>query len=136
MIRRYDRLAGDLVADTSDAWVITQGEPHSSNFIIGRNGRCHLVDWDTVRLAPRERDVSAFGFAGPTVPVEYRSEAGCSAVRARVLELFRARWMLCEICEYADRFHRAHEDGPDERRAWDELVLNMPNETTWPGCGT
>ena len=57
MLREYDSLAAD-VASLDDAWVVTHGEPHSGNFIASPDGAMHFVDWDTVRLGPRERDLA------------------------------------------------------------------------------
>ena len=50
-----DRLAAD-VAGRRGEWVVTHGEPHAAN--VMRTGESHvLVDWDTVALAPPERDL-------------------------------------------------------------------------------
>ena len=63
-----DRLAAG-VAERDGEWVVTHGEPHAAN--VMRTGTGHvLVDWDTVALAPPERDlwmvVGASGHAGAT----------------------------------------------------------------------
>ncbi len=47
-----DRLAADVRSD----WVVTHGEPHAGN-VLTADGRRLLVDWDTVALAPPERDL-------------------------------------------------------------------------------
>jgi spectinomycin phosphotransferase len=50
-----DRLAAN-VAERRGDWVVTHGEPHPANVI--RTGAGHVfVDWDTVALAPPERDL-------------------------------------------------------------------------------
>ena len=50
-----DRLAAS-VEERRRPWVITHGEPHAGN--VMRTGAAHvLLDWDTVALAPRERDL-------------------------------------------------------------------------------
>ena len=40
----------------SAPWVITHGEPHAGNVMRAADGHL-LVDWDTVALAPPERDL-------------------------------------------------------------------------------
>ena len=50
-----DRLAAE-VARRGSTWVITHGEPHSAT-LCGPGADHALVDWDTVALAPRERDL-------------------------------------------------------------------------------
>jgi hypothetical protein len=52
----YDDLVA-VVRGSSADWVITHGEPHRGNVIREPRGGVHLVDWDTTRIAPRERDL-------------------------------------------------------------------------------
>src|SRR5438552_3569247 len=57
---------GQLAEATAGArskTVITHGEPHPAN-LMSVGGRLALIDWDTVGLAPPERDVSLIA-AGP-----------------------------------------------------------------------
>src|SRR6185503_14185813 len=55
LLRLLDRLATD-VASRDAEWVVTHGEPHAAN-IIRTDAGLALIDWDTVALAPRERDL-------------------------------------------------------------------------------
>jgi Phosphotransferase enzyme family len=50
-----DRLAA-AIAQRGDPFVVTHGEPHSGNVMRAGTTRL-LVDWDTVALAPPERDL-------------------------------------------------------------------------------
>src|SRR5262249_18785548 len=55
----FDELAGQI--GTADRQlVISHGEPHPAN-LINANGKLRLVDWDTVGLAPLERDLWMLG---------------------------------------------------------------------------
>ena len=51
---RPARRRGGASAEVS--WVVTHGEPHAGNVMRTSEGRV-LVDWDTVALAPPERDL-------------------------------------------------------------------------------
>ena len=55
-LHAYDQLAG-RVRDAPGPWVVTHGEPHGSNVILGAAGDRWLVDWDTTLIGPRERDL-------------------------------------------------------------------------------
>ena len=55
LLRTYEDLAR-RVASREDRFVITHGEPHAANAITAPSGLV-LVDWDTVLLAPPERDL-------------------------------------------------------------------------------
>ena len=58
----YDRTVDDVLADDA-RMVMTHGEPHAANVMIGGDGRYHVVDWDTAAsratgarpLGPRSR---------------------------------------------------------------------------------
>jgi thiamine kinase-like enzyme len=53
----------EQVGALSTAWVVTHGEPHPAN-VIRTPGGLKLIDWDTVQLAPAERDL--WMVAGPS----------------------------------------------------------------------
>jgi spectinomycin phosphotransferase len=128
LLARHDELAAELAADDAEAWVVTHGEPHSANFIRSVDGSLHLIDWDTVRLAPRERDLFALLIQDPLVLAAYQRAAGRYTPRRAVMELFQARWILTEICEYVVRFRGPHGDTLDDRASWEELVDDLPEE--------
>lgn len=52
---RYVELVHELEADSSPS-VLTHGEPHSANVIVTTDGQRLLIDWDSARGAPRERE--------------------------------------------------------------------------------
>lgn len=131
LLRHYDALVHAALRD-SGRWVITHGEPHSGNFIRDEAGRLHLIDWDTVRLAPRERDLSSLPVDAPEVLAAYQSMAGAVQPRAALLELFRAWWDLCEICIYADHYRNQHEDTEDDAIRWPAFRDYLDIAARWP----
>jgi spectinomycin phosphotransferase len=108
----YDELAS-LVRRTSESWVVTHGEPHSSNVLRDGRGCLSLVDWDTVMVSPRERDLwmaldpNASGWS------DYLSTAGSCVLDDRALRLYRSRWDLADIAEFVNVFRHAHEETAD-----------------------
>ncbi len=87
---RFDQLVRYL--DASDVpLVVTHGEPHSGN-IVRTAGGFVLVDWDTVGLAPRERDL-------------WLVDGGDQ----RLCELYRLRWRLDDLSWAVSMLH----DDPD-----------------------
>jgi spectinomycin phosphotransferase len=106
--RRYLALAAE--ADRHrDGWVATHGEPHHRNQIVTPDG-LRLVDWESLMLAPRERDL---------VDAVDRGVVTAAAVSARepMLELFRLDWRLSEIDAYAAWFSGPHGRSSDDRTA-------------------
>ena len=121
----FDHAAGRLLSDQS-GWVITHGEPHSANVLRATAGGLWLVDWDTARIAPRERDLWMVLDADRTGWDEYRAVTGATGVNDVALDLYRERWALAEICEYVAAFRRPHEVSDDTRAAWEELGEYLP----------
>lgn len=110
----HDRLA-DQALGTVASWVVTHGEPHSANFLRTTAGDILLIDWDTVRLAPRERDLEL----GEGNQFEaYRRVAAPPPLRPEAQQLFRVRWSLQDICVFVRMFHSEHGESEDETASW------------------
>jgi spectinomycin phosphotransferase len=103
--RRYLALAEEA-GRHRDAWVATHGEPHHANQVVVPDG-LRLVDWESLALAPRERDL---------VDAVDSGMASVDAVGA-MLELFRLDWRLFEISDYAAWFRGPHGRSSDDRAA-------------------
>ncbi|MET9227570.1 aminoglycoside phosphotransferase family protein [Lentzea sp. NPDC003310] len=93
-----DRLAARL----PDERVVTHGEPHAGNVIRTPAGLV-LVDWDTVGLAPPERDLWLLG-----------GESGFYALR----------WAVADIADFTEKLRAPHEQSRDA-----ELTLHYFTST-------
>jgi len=108
----YDELRAKI---SRDDWVVTHGEPHAANIIRTGGESFVLIDWDTVALGPRERDVWMLqpkdgdwsDYATPIV--EFDPVA---------VELFDRRWTLTEITLYTSWFRGPHVEDKDTRFAF------------------
>ena len=123
-LARYDELA-ERVRMEPTPWVVSHGEPHAANILRDHDGALHLIDWDTVRLAPRERDLW-FVLDDDTDLSPYHDEVGGEPVSAAALRLFRLRWDLGEVAIYVSQFHAPHEDNLNTREAWQNLGDYLP----------
>jgi spectinomycin phosphotransferase len=121
-MRRF-ALLGAAVAGSADRWVVTHGEPHAGNVVGSPDGQ-RLVDWATLRLAPRERDLrEVLGESEGNAPWFAYVEAGGrpEPLSPDALELFALEWHLSEIAEYAVLFSGPHDDTADARRSFGDL---------------
>jgi len=121
----YDRVSA-AVGDQPTPWVVTHGEPHNANVLRDPDGTVQLVDWDTVLIGPRERDLWMTLDAGLAGWDEYRDVVGDVSLDEQALALYRERWALAEICGYAAAFRRPHEDTEEMRESWEDLGEYLP----------
>jgi spectinomycin phosphotransferase len=106
-------------------WVVTHGEPHIRNQLRTADGVL-LVDWESLALAPRERDLRPLvgsGYAGLVGPDE------------AMLELFDLEWRLDEIAQYAEWFSHPHGGTESDAVAYAGLVEELDRPDWSPPAG-
>ena len=115
LMDRYDGLTASITA-RDVRHVITHGEPHAKNVVHTRKGPM-LIDWDTVRWAPRERDLWSF-------PDRRSWSDGYGAdveIDDDIIETYRLQWALVEIADFATSLTAAATRTPDLEVAMREL---------------
>ena len=115
----YDDLADRARRRTDAALVLTHGEPHPGNTMRTADG-WRLIDWDTARVAPPERDLWSMDPGDGSVHQEYVAATG-RELRPAVLELYRRRWDLNDVAVDVARFRRPHRGTDEDAKAFDIL---------------
>jgi len=118
LLVRYDDLVTQSRRRPHRA-VITHGEPHPGNTLLTSVGWV-LVDWDTVMVAPAERDLWSLDPGDGSIIRAYADATGTRAWPP-MLELYRLRWDLADIAAYVSQFRAPHSDSPDNEKSWDNL---------------
>ena len=121
-----------LVESTAPArarQVVTHGEPHQAN-VMAVDGRLMLIDWDTVAMAPPERDVSQIAAADNAGIDRYQQATGRELDPA-VLTLYRLRWYLDDLASTVRMFRNCHADTADTRRWLDEIAPWLDQLPRW-----
>jgi spectinomycin phosphotransferase len=124
----FDRL-GDSTAPARAHPVITHGEPHQAN-LMSVDGRLVLIDWDTVAMAPPERDVSVIAATSDEVVDRYEQATGRTLDR-EVIALYRLRWYLDDLASAIRLFRNQHRDTADTRLWWDGLAPRLEQLPQW-----
>jgi spectinomycin phosphotransferase len=103
--------------------VVTHGEPHPGNLIRTGTG-LFLIDWDTVALAPPERDLWMIDDAGAT-HAAYHDLTGITLDR-EALAVYRLLWALTDVAAFTVQLRREHQRDADAQKALAALrsVLN------------
>ncbi len=116
---RYHALAARALPEQEN-WVPTHGRPHTGNHLVTATRR-YLVDWESLRLAPRERDL------GVLVASQAGWQASYGAVDPdpRMLQLFDLERRLDEIARCARWFSRHHRRTESDDEAFRCLVEEL-----------
>jgi Predicted choline kinase involved in LPS biosynthesis len=109
-----DHLAAEAEAH-GGRFVVTHGEPHAGNVMRTREGRV-LVDWDTVSLAPPERDLWML-VGEDTAAADLYARATGTPLDPGALDYFRLTWDLKDLAEYLKLLRSPHQENEDTRRA-------------------
>jgi spectinomycin phosphotransferase len=130
LLALYDRLSADVARGSAD-WVVTHGEPHAANMM--RTDESHvLLDWDTVALAPRERDLWMLMDETAEDATVYTDATGHQVDEVAV-DFFRLTWDLADIAAFADVLRLPHRHSEDTVRAYDNLTHCLAIRDRWAG---
>ena len=108
----YHRLADEA---RSRPWVATHGEPHTRNQLIAAEGVL-LVDWESLKLAPRERDLRTLVDSG---------HEDLARPHWPMVEMFDLEWRLDEISQYAAWFAAPHTGNANDDVAFGGLLSEL-----------
>lgn len=108
--------------------VITHGEPHPGNVILLPGGDIMLIDWDTVGLAPPERDLWMVATESGDELRRYTELTG-RPVEVAALESYRLRWALDDISCFVRDLRAPHRRTPGTEHAWRALEISIAQVT-------
>jgi len=126
---------------SAEGLVITHGEPHPGNIIrVAANadggagpasGAMMLIDWDTVGLAPPERDLWMVATENGAELRRYTELTG-RPVDMAAIELYRLRWALDDLSCFVRDLRAPHRRTPGTEHAWQAFQLTITDITTHP----
>jgi spectinomycin phosphotransferase/16S rRNA (guanine(1405)-N(7))-methyltransferase len=126
----YDRLARVTSAST-ESWCLTHGEPGGTNLVQDQRGAVFLVDWESARMAPPERDLAALYLSAGDLE-RYQALAGGWPVRQDIVRLYQLWYALAETAVYLLQFRRPHVDDANLRESWRNFQRFVPTQERWP----
>jgi len=121
LLARFDRLAERV---TALGTVITHGEPHPANLLM-TGTETLLIDWDTVGLAPPERDL--WWVISDSTGWEARRYARATgwSVDPAALALYRLRWALDDLSIFAGQLRSGHDRSADAEHALRAIEITL-----------
>lgn len=127
LLALYDGLFTDVARRNSN-WVVTHGEPHAGN-VMRTGGGFVLVDWDTVALAPPERDLWMLVDSADEATL-YTDATGRKLDQV-ALDFFRLRWDLADIAAFTNQLRSPHSHSEDTAKAHEALTYYLTSRDRW-----
>ena len=100
-ISRQDDLSQELINSPKD-FVLTHGDITGLN-IMRSGSSTFLLDWDGVRLAPRERDIMFIEYNQYFVPEKYLKKVERVSYDPRIIEYYHLAWALDSMIENLEK---------------------------------
>lgn len=127
LIDQAQALAESLGQETLPL-VCCHGDLHSGNFLIADSGTIHPVDWDTLSLAPKEKDLMFLG-AGiggmlddPKAVRSFYEGYGEVVIHQEALRYFRLERIVQDVVAYCDQLLLSPEGGADREISYHQLA--------------
>jgi spectinomycin phosphotransferase len=112
MLADFDHAVDRFASDDAPA-VVTHGEPHPVNTVETPNGLV-LIDWDTVGVAHRERDL--WMIADDEALAIYARLTGV-AIDPAAVAAYRVLWSLADLAAYTQQLRDRHSGDADDEFA-------------------
>jgi spectinomycin phosphotransferase len=101
---------GRKLQSQSLPFVLCHSDIHTANVLVDAKNKLYIVDWDEVRIAPKERDL-LFVDAGGSGGVAFTSQQGQlffkgygdTQINPLVIAYYRYEWVVQEIGDFGER---------------------------------
>jgi spectinomycin phosphotransferase len=128
LVERAEDLAAVLHTQSAPS-VICHGDIHAGNVLIDADQNLYLVDWDTLILAPKERDLMFVGgglFLNQRSPEEeerlFYQGYGQTQTNPVALAYYRYERIVQDIAAYCEEILLAEASGEDQENGLRQLV--------------
>jgi spectinomycin phosphotransferase len=136
LVKRTENLALSVAAQNL-ALSVCHADLHAGNLFIGKDDSFYIVDWDTLLLAPKERDLMFIGaglMGGHREPDDekklFYQGYGETAVSSSALAYFRYERIIQDIAAYGEELFSGDGGDEDRKQSLHYLEANfLPNGT-------
>lgn len=127
LVYRSEQLASILL-EKALPQVVCHADIHAGNVLVGDDGQIAIVDWDTLILAPKERDLMFIGGAVGHVWNQPQEEAkfyegyGATDIDPVALAYYRHERIVRDILELSDQVFDASASTEDREEAMRQMA--------------
>ena len=123
-LAEYDALVRAAISDTS-AWCLTHGEPSGGNLVCDGRSSVYLVDWESARIAPPERDLVELWWNEKAL-AHYVRVSDASRLRPDLIRLYTLWYALAETSVYLLQFRAPHTADDNMAESWQNYLRFLP----------
>lgn len=122
LVDRAEEL-GTILSHQAQEFCLCHGDIHAGNVLIDPDGKLYVVDWDTLVMAPRERDLM---FIGAGISPNWRSQQerdwfyagyGPAEINQTALAYYRIERIVQDIAAFGEQLFDSAEGGDDRQQA-------------------
>lgn len=136
LIKRAEILANKL-SDLAMEFVICHSDLHAGNILIGIDGRFYIADWDTLSMAPKERDLMFIGgglMNNDRSPQEeealFYQTYTPGKINLDAIAYYRYERIIQDIAAFCEQLLLSQDGGEDREQSLIFLKSNfLPNNT-------
>lgn len=110
IVARAEELGRQVIAGGAPA-ALCHADIHTANVLVEPSGGLHIVDWDQVILAPKERDLMFVIERSPAENEAFFRGYGPASIDRTALAYYRYEWVVQEIGDYGERIFFALDTG-------------------------
>lgn len=127
LVYRSEQLASILL-EKALPQVVCHADIHAGNVLLGDNDRIAIVDWDTLVLAPKERDLMFVGggvghvWNQPEEEAQFYQGYGATDIDAVALAYYRHERIVRDILEISDQVFDASASTEDREEAMRQMA--------------
>lgn len=127
LIHQSKELA-DTLKKQSHKYVLCHGDIHGWNLLVSSKNELYVIDWDTLILAPKERDLMFIGagiwksgyFAAEELALFYQGY-GQDDINRDALSYYRSERIIQDIGEFCENIFLSHKDNKDRFQSYEYL---------------
>jgi len=127
LTQRAEQLASLLQTQALE-YVVCHADIHAGNLLIDANAALYIVDWDTLILAPKERDLMFIGAGIDDVWRNAHQQAlfyqgyGATEINPQALAYYRYERIVEDIVAYCEQLLLTDQGGQDREEGLRQLV--------------
>jgi len=127
LVLRAEQL-GTMLQSQSLEFVVCHADIHGGNLLIDPDGSLFIVDWDTLILAPKERDLMFIGAGIDSIWPSAREQAlfyqgyGATKIDPNALAYYRYERIVEDIVAYCEQLLLTDQGGDDREEGLRQLT--------------